>query len=108
LIFFSSPGAFGISFLLPILVFIFAFACNDISGCPAPSLLSPKTFSWEQLKSEIGWPEEGILGLFNWQSLIAYIGYVLVNAILYRILPAIEVEGVVLRSGNRLKYRLNS
>jgi Delta14-sterol reductase len=46
--------------------------------------------------------------LFNWQSLIAYIGYVLVNAILYRILPAIEVEGVVLRSGNRLKYRLNS
>lgn len=103
-----SPGAFGISFFLPILVYIFAFACNDISGCPAPSLLNPKTLSLEQLKREVGWPEDGVRGLFNWESLAAYIGYVLVNAILYRILPAVEVEGTVLRSGGRLKYRFNS
>lgn len=103
-----SVGAFGISFFLPILVYIFAFACNDISGCPAPSLLHPRSLSLEQLKHEVGWPEEGVRGLFNWQSLAAYIGYVLVNAILYGILPAVEVEGTALRSGARLKYRFNS
>lgn len=70
--------------------------------------MSPKTFSLEQFKSEIGWPQEGVSGLFNWQSLAAYIGYVLVNAILYRVLPAVEMEGTVLRSGGRLKYRFNS
>lgn len=103
-----SLGAFGISFGLPILVYIFAFGCNDVSGCPAPSLLSPKTLSLDKLKAEVGWPADGFPGLFNWESVAASIGYVLVQAILYRILPATEVEGTVLRSGGRLKYRLNS
>lgn len=104
----DSLGAFGISFGLPILVYVFTYACNDISGCPSPSLLSPKTLSLENLKAEVGWPAEGIRGLWNWQSLVASIGYVLVNAILYRILPAVEMEGTLLRSGGRLKYRFNT
>ncbi|CAI6097833.1 unnamed protein product [Clonostachys chloroleuca] len=106
--FFGPPGAFGISFLLPILVYAFAFVCNDISGCPAPSLLSPRTLDLNQLKREVGWPAEGVRGLFNWQSLFAYTGYLLVNAILYRILPAAQVKGTVLPSGGRLDYRLNT
>jgi len=106
---FAGPlGAFGISFGLPILVYIFAFGCNDISGCPTPSLLSPKTLSLDKLKAEVGWPENGVVGLFSWEALAASIGYVLVNAILYRILPAVEIEGTVLRSGGRLKYRFNT
>lgn len=105
---FTSIGAFGISFGLPILVYIFAFGCNDISGCPIPSLLNPNTATLEQLKAEIGWPADGVRGLFNWESLAAYIGYVLINAILYRILPAVEVEGTLLKSGGRLTYRFNT
>jgi hypothetical protein len=61
-----------------------------------------------QLKREVGWPAEGVRGLFNWQSLFAYTGYLLVNAILYRLLPAVQVKGTVLPSGGRLDYRLNS
>lgn len=64
--------------------------------------------SLDKLKAEVGWPEDGVAGLFSWEALAASIGYVLVNAILYRILPAVEIEGTVLRSGARLKYRLNS
>ncbi|CAG9952141.1 unnamed protein product [Clonostachys rosea f. rosea IK726] len=86
----------------------FAFVCNDISGCPAPSLLSPRTLDLNQLKREVGWPAEGVRGLFNWQSLFAYTGYLLVNAILYRLLPAVQVKGTVLPSGGRLDYRLNT
>jgi hypothetical protein len=64
--------------------------------------------SLDKLKAEVGWPENGVAGLFSWEALAASIGYVLVNAILYRILPAVEIEGTVLRSGGRLKYRFNS
>ncbi|KAK7987385.1 hypothetical protein PG989_007700 [Apiospora arundinis] len=60
---FGGPiGAAGITFGLPILLNLFAFACNDISGCPAPSLLNPKNLSIERLKTEVGWPAEGIWG----------------------------------------------
>ncbi|KAL3964975.1 hypothetical protein ACCO45_001979 [Purpureocillium lilacinum] len=88
--FFGPPGAFGISFGLPILVYVFTFACNDISGCPAPSLLSPKTLSLDRLKVEVGWPKEGIAGLASWEATAAVLGYYLVNLILYRVLPATE------------------
>lgn len=104
----SSLGAFGISFLLPVLVYVFTFACNDVSGCPAPSLLSPKTLSLEQLKAEVGWPEDGFKGLVSWKASGAMLGYFLLNLALYRVLPAIETEGTVLSSGGRLKYRFNS
>lgn len=104
----NRPGAFGISFGLPLLVYLFAFACNDISGCPAPALLSPRTLSLGQLKRQVGWSEEGISGLASWKATTALLGYYLVNLVLYRVLPATEAEGTVLASGGRLKYRLNS
>lgn len=104
----NSPGAFAISFGLPILVYVFNFVCNDISGCPAPSLLSPKTLSLDKLKVEVGWPENGFAGLLNWEASAATAGYMLLSMILYRILPAIEVEGTELRNGGKLKYRFNS
>ncbi|CAM1505203.1 Fc.00g108400.m01.CDS01 [Cosmosporella sp. VM-42] len=106
---FGGPlGAFGISFGLPILVFAFTFACNDISGCPAPSLLSPKTLSLGQLKREVGWPEDGFAGLVSWKASAAALGYIFLSMVLYRVLPAAEVRGTELRSGGRLKYRFNT
>lgn len=105
---FHRLGAFGISFGLPVLVYLFTFSCNDVSGCPAPSFLSPKTLSIDQLKLEVGWPEDGIWGLASWKASGALAAYYLLNLILYAILPAAEVEGTVLRSGGRLKYRFNS
>ncbi|KAK3190936.1 erg24, C-14 sterol reductase [Lecanicillium sp. MT-2017a] len=106
---FGGPlGAFGISFGLPVLVYIFTFACNDISGCPAPSLLNFKSLSIDQLKAEVGWHEDGIYGLASWKASAAMAAYYLFNMILYRVLPAIETEGTVLASGGRLKYRFNT
>ncbi|KAH6898267.1 Delta(14)-sterol reductase [Thelonectria olida] len=106
--FFGPPGAFVISFGLPILVFIFNFACNDISGCPAPSLLSPKTLSLNKFKQEVGWPEDGLAGLVSWEATAATVGYMFLSMLLYRILPAAEVEGTELKNGGKLKYRLNT
>ncbi|KAL2123447.1 hypothetical protein VTJ04DRAFT_3902 [Mycothermus thermophilus] len=103
--FFGPPGAIGISFGLPLLLYTFAFACNDISGCPAPSLLHPKSLDWDVLKKEVGWP--GITGLASWKATGWTLAYYLFNALLYRFLPATEVEGTELAGGGRLKYRLN-
>ncbi|KAI1469477.1 ERG4/ERG24 ergosterol biosynthesis protein [Daldinia caldariorum] len=106
---FGGPfGAATITFGLPILCYVFAFGCNDVSGCPAPSLLSPKTLSIEQLKAEVGWPENGIWGLASWKVTGWVLAYYLFSALLYRILPATEVEGTELSSGGRLKYRFNA
>ncbi|RYP91596.1 hypothetical protein DL770_002310 [Monosporascus sp. CRB-9-2] len=106
---FGGPfGTAAITFGLPILCYVFTFACNDVTGCPAPSLLHPKSLSLEQLKAEVGWPEDGIWGLASWKATFGVLGYYAFNALLYRILPATEMEGTELRSGGRLKYRFNS
>ncbi|KAK7749274.1 erg24, C-14 sterol reductase [Diatrype stigma] len=106
---FGGPfGAAAITFGTPFLCYLFTFACNDITGCPAPSLLHPKSLSLEQLKYEVGWPEDGLLGFVSWNATLATLGYYAFNALLYVILPATEAEGTQLRSGGRLKYRLNS
>lgn len=105
---FSSFGAAAITIGLPILLHVFNFACNDVSGCPSPSLLRPKSLDLETLKQEVGWPENGVWGLASWEVTGWTFAYYLYCALLYRILPGTEMEGVVLSSGGRLKYKLNS
>ncbi len=102
------PGAFAVSFLLPVVLYIFTFACNDISGCPAPSLLHPSTLDLETLKREVGWPAAGIRGLGSWRVTGWTLAYYLFSAVLYRVLPGKEVDGIELSHGGRLKYKFNS
>lgn len=101
-------GAAGVAFGLPVLLYVFTFACNDVSGCPAPPLLSPKSIDLNELKREVGWPADGVWGLASWSVTGWTLAYYLFNAVLYRVLPATEADGVQLSSGGRLKYRMNS
>lgn len=103
--FFGPPGAFFISFGLPIACYLFLFACNDISGCPPTSLLHFQSSTLDQIKKDVGW--RGVSGLLNTKAFLATLGYYALSFILYAVLPAEEVEGTVLRSGARLKYRFN-
>lgn len=105
---FYSLGAAGVSFGLPILLYVFTFACNDVSGCPAPLLFDNwKTIQLEELKREVGWPADGIYGLVSWNVTMWTLAYYLFSALLHFILPATEAEGAELSSGGKLKYRLN-
>jgi delta14-sterol reductase len=101
-------GAIGIVFGLPILIYCFAFFCNDISGCPAPSLLHPSTLTWDKLKYEIGWPENGIVGLYDTEVTLWILSYYALLLFLQIFLPGQEVEGVELACGGRHKYKFNS
>ncbi|EKD20194.1 uncharacterized protein L3040_007191 [Drepanopeziza brunnea f. sp. 'multigermtubi'] len=106
---FGGPlGAFGISFGLPIAVYAATFLCNDISGCPVPSALSPSTLTIEQLKRDVGWPADGIYGLASWDVNMKVLGYYLLSLVLHRVLPGEEIEGVELAAGGKLKYKLNT
>lgn len=69
-------------------------------------MTAPATLSLEKLKQEVAWP--GLSGLLNTQSVVATLGYYTLGLALNAFLPAHETEGVVLRSGGRLKYRFNS
>ncbi len=88
------------------LLYFFTFACNDVAGCPIPSLLDPRSFSWEQLKAETGWP--GFSGLGSWETTGFVLCYYLLSMILWRFLPAGDSYGTKLvQHGKPLKYRFN-
>src|SRR3954454_6679241 len=45
-------GAAGVTFGLPLVVYLSTFLCNDVSGCPAPALLHPESLTLEKLKAQ--------------------------------------------------------
>jgi delta14-sterol reductase len=92
---------------LPVLVYLFTFVCNDVTGCPAPGLLNPSTLSLEQLKREVGWPEEGIAALYDTQVTLWTLSYYAFSLFLQVFLPGQEAEGVELACGGRLRYKFN-
>ena len=82
------------------------FVCNDVSGCPTPALLHPKSLTWSGLKQEIAWP--GILGLVNFPSVAWTLAYYGFSLLLQAFLPGKSVEGTKLRSGAKLQYKFNT
>ncbi|KAL8366429.1 hypothetical protein RB595_004961 [Gaeumannomyces hyphopodioides] len=103
------PGATAIVFGLPALLWVFFFACNDVTGCPVPSLLSPRTLTWDKLKSEIPWPADGLRGFVSWEATGWLLAYYFLSLVLHVVLPAEEVLGTKLKqSGRPLKYRFNA
>lgn len=101
-------GAFAISFGLPIVCYLATFLCNESSGCPVPSVLSPSTLDFDRLKQEVGWPPNGVWGLSSLDVTTKVLGYYLLSLVLHRVLPGEEVEGVELASGGKIKYKFNS
>ncbi|KIV80344.1 hypothetical protein PV11_07850 [Exophiala sideris] len=106
---FGGPlGAAGIVFGLPLLVYTTVFLCNDVSGCPAPALLNPKTLTLAKLKAQTPWPENGLSGLFNFQVIAWTLAYYALSLALQLFLPGEEVEGTTLRTGGRHHYKFNA
>ncbi|KAF2101743.1 Delta(14)-sterol reductase-like protein [Rhizodiscina lignyota] len=99
-------GVAFITFAVHAVPYALAFLCNDISGCPAPSLLHPTSLSLEKLKAETGW--QGVSGLLNTNAFLGTLGWYFLSLVLYAALPATTVQGVELKSGGRLTYRFNA
>ena len=100
------PGAFFISAGLPFAVYLSAFLCNDVTGCPVPSSLHPSSLTLETLKRETAWP--GFAGLASLKATSWILAYYAFSLALQVVLPGHEVEGIELSSGGKLKYKFNA
>ncbi|KAL9009690.1 MAG: hypothetical protein Q9173_005304 [Seirophora scorigena] len=106
---FGGPlGAFVITLGLPFICYLAAFLCNDISGCPIPSALHPRTLTLAKLRNEAGWPQDGLKGLASFRVTGFVLAYYLFSLILQAALPGLVVQGVQLRSGGRMEYKFNA
>ena len=103
----NSLGTLGITIGFPAVCYAGAFLCNDIAGCPVPSLLHPSSFSLESFKQEIGWPKNGIWGVGSWEVTAWTLAYYFLSLVLQVVLPGDKVQGTVLRDGGRLDYKFN-
>ncbi|KAI9486850.1 MAG: ergosterol biosynthesis ERG4/ERG24 [Benjaminiella poitrasii] len=94
-------GAIGMIVFLPLLVLAFAYGCDKTGYKPVErSYQFMSNFDKYAL----------IDGLKNWHygSVLFYLGIVLQLAVYSQALPGEEVEGVPLRDGRRLKYKINA
>ncbi|RAH48296.1 putative C-14 sterol reductase [Aspergillus brunneoviolaceus CBS 621.78] len=100
---FGGPlGAAAITFGLPVLLYAFTFACNDVSGCPVPLLLQPRDLTWAKLKADAHLLSIGLSNFLSWKVTLVTVAY-------YKILPAKEVHGTKLVHHDRpLQYRFNA
>ncbi|GAB1216658.1 Delta(14)-sterol reductase erg24A [Aspergillus terreus] len=89
---FGGPlGAFVFVFGLSTLIYSFTLLCNDVSGCPPPSLLHPSTLSLATLKAEVGWPEDGLRAFFDIRVTLWVLSYYLLSLVLYVVLPGVII-----------------
>ncbi|KAK4934594.1 erg24, C-14 sterol reductase, partial [Elasticomyces elasticus] len=93
---------------LPTLIYALLFLCNDVSGCPAPGLLSPSTLSWSKLQRQIPWPENGLAGLFDLKAIALTSAYYFFSLLLHFLLPGEEHEGMLLACNARHTYKFNA
>ncbi|KAI9838001.1 MAG: hypothetical protein M1819_006155 [Sarea resinae] len=106
---FGGPiGALGITIGLPFACYLATFLCNDVSGCPVPSVLHPSTLTLAKLKADAGWPVDGLRDLIGAKAFGIVICYYTLSLLLQVILPGQESEGVELSSGGKLKYKFNA
>ena len=70
-------------------------------------MLHPSNLTFEKLRSETGWPENGIVGLGSFKVTGLVIAYYFTSLVLQTVLPGVESQGVQLASGGRLKYKFN-
>ncbi len=100
--FFGPLGALFISIAMPSTPYLLYFSCSEaFGGCPSSlaafpnrALFSVSTLEW--------WKN-----LWDTQASLIYLGWYAFCVTAWAILPGEQVEGGVLRTGKRKKYKLN-
>lgn len=70
-----SLGAAAITFGLSLLPCFFAFSCNDVAGCPIPSLLPARPFTRANVKADTGLLNLSITHFINWEMFVITVIY---------------------------------
>lgn len=100
--FLGPPGAFLVSTITPFLTFAFTFACSEkAGGCPRSWLELPTAFL-ESVKDVDWWKAQWDPVGFG-----AYWAWYVFTVVAWFVLPGDWVDGMPLRTGGRLRYKIN-
>jgi hypothetical protein len=100
--FFGPPGTLFITLTVPITIYSLFFACSESSGgCPPPLATFPERIT-ESL-TDLDWWK----GLWDTQASLLYLAWYAFCVVAWYILPGDRIEGVELRTGGRLAYKIN-
>ncbi|KAF6757146.1 C-14 sterol reductase [Ephemerocybe angulata] len=103
--FLGPPGAFVISIVVPIVLYALYFGCSEASGGHPPSL------SLASLRENVGSAVGSVewwRSLWDWDASLAYLGWYAFCVASWAVLPGKWVEGTTLRTGEKLKYKVNA
>ncbi|KAF5341653.1 hypothetical protein D9611_001670 [Ephemerocybe angulata] len=105
--FLGPPGAFFVSFTVPIVTYALYFGCSEASGgCPPTAALTLATLQ-DRVAAAVGdvnWWK----GLWDNEAALLYLGWYAFCVAAWAILPGDWVEGTTLRNGKKLQYKINA
>lgn len=99
--FFGPPGVIAISLLVPYFSYFFSLGCSE-AGCTPRPLNEFFGEGLSKYSTLAGWQS-----LWDTQAAIAYALWYLFCVVCWFVLPGKWVDGVELRDGKRLKYKMN-
>lgn len=99
--FLGPPGALGISILVPLFTYFFAFGCDE-RGCPTMPVGS---FLYQGFKQMQSW--QFYADLWDTKAATAYLAWYAWCVVCWAILPGRWLEGTTLRNGEKLWYKIN-
>ncbi|KAI9189070.1 erg24, C-14 sterol reductase [Blastocladiella emersonii ATCC 22665] len=100
--FLGPPGAFFLNFVLPGFPLLLNVLCTP-EGCPNLRTLSSLDAALAALQEGFAWDR-----MFNWGALSVFVGWMAWCVAMYRVMPGEYVQGTVLRTGERLTYKVNA
>ena len=104
---FGGPiGALGVTLAVPFFSYWLAFACTE-DACPRWPL--PELLDWhaQGARAMFGGDAAWWKGMWSLEATGVYCAWYAWTVLCWAVLPGKEVEGTVMRDGNRLTYKMN-
>ena len=100
--FLGPPGALFVTLIVPVVTYALYFGCSEhTGGCPPPlSSIVPSII--DSVGDKKWWK-----GLWDTQGTILYFVWYAFCVVSWKVLPGDWVEGVTLRTGVKIKYKIN-
>lgn len=99
---FGGPlGTATIILIVPVLVYSLYFGCSDQNGCP-PLFTSIKNLDVSTLGNPNFWKS-----LWDTEAMLVYLAWYTFCVVSWAVLPGDWVEGLPLRNGQRIEYKIN-
>lgn len=99
--FLGPPGALGISLLVPLFTYFFAFGCDE-RGCPSMPVGPFLKEGFRQMQTLQFYAD-----LWDTKATIAYLAWYAWCVVCWAVLPGPWIEGSTLRNGEKLWYKIN-